>query len=210
MQFDDVKLDPAGFPMVKIGSFYINWLPVTKIQIEYFLSSITDTSYDESWYNSILDQNPRISPGDTRGDNYYKLFATGVIPRDVKRYVTWCGRGFDIPNEEQWRATLNSVNVPASEEVINQVIEQAKGERAQLLLRKLSQIAGDNSTIADHMFLRKGVMEHVYTNGGYGLMGQAASGLVGILSNPSLDKALRNQNEDARLKHIGFRLIKKG
>ena len=210
MSSEKVILDPAGFPMIKVGNLYVHWLPVTKIQIEYFLSSITDTSYDESWYNLLLDQNPRISPGDMRTDNYYKLFATGVVVRDVRRYITWCGRGFDFPSEEEWKTIFNSVNNPPYEEVFEQVIEKTKGERAQLLLRNLNSLSIGNHTIADRMLLRNGIMEHVYMNGGYGLMGQAASGLVGILSSPSLDKALRNQNENARLKHIGFRLIMKG
>lgn len=212
MQFDDVVLDPAGFPMVKIGVLYIHWLPVTKIQIEYFLCSITDTSYDESWYDLLLDQNPRISPGDARADNYHKLFATGVIPRDVKRYITWCGRGFDLPSEDEWKKVFDMLSSqPIIESDFEQLVTHAKGERAQLLIRQLNQIVTGNRKLADQMFMRNGVMEHVHTGtGNYGLMGQAAPGLVGNLSSPSLERALANRNENARLKHIGFRLVKRG
>jgi hypothetical protein len=212
MQFDDIILDPAGFPMVKVGVLYIHWLPVTKIQIEYFLCSITDTSYDESWYDLLLDQNPRISPGDARAENYHKLFATGVILRDMKRYITWCGRGFDLPNEDEWKKVFDVLSNQSSiESDFEQLVAHAKGERAQLLIRKLNQIVTGNRKLADQMFMRNGVMEHVHTGAGsYGLMGQAAPGLVGNLSSPSLERALVTRNENARLKHIGFRLVKRG
>ena len=52
------------FPLVVVPGqdFALFWLPLTKVQIEYFLSETTDSQFDRAWYDGRLRNNPRITP----------------------------------------------------------------------------------------------------------------------------------------------------
>lgn len=221
-----VKLDPIGFPMIWIErcAFYIHWLPVTKIQIEYFLSSPTNSmnEYDEAWYQNLCrNYTGRISPGQLKSGNYWRAFVTGMLPVEAKRFAIWCGRGgYDLLTVQEWMDAFRYLSqVQADPAYIEQVtaVEGLK-ERPRRLIRNLegvlqneaSQLEGARS-LADQMLMRLGVMEFVYVNeqrNTFAGLGQTHSSFFGGFITPSKGpQTLTNPAEGARMKHYGFRLI---
>lgn len=219
----NIKLDRAGFPTVFVESIgaYLHWLPVTKIQLEYYLTYTGEATYNDTWYQNVLSLNPRVSPGNINAANYWAAFATGVLPRDGLNYARWCREGYALPTADEWfNAYEYLLSVPASEDHIAQVTS-AEGlkPRVRLLLRNIEdsarqaefQLDGARS-LADQMLMRLGVMEFVYrdeqrnTYGGYG---QTHSGFFPQMEIPrrGVPQALANARDGAQLKQYGFRLI---
>ncbi|MEM7128918.1 MAG: hypothetical protein AAF702_21475 [Chloroflexota bacterium] len=224
----EIILDRAGFPMILIEplSSYIHWLPITKIQIEYFLCSTNETAFDDLWYQNVLGLNGRVSPGKIGQDNYWQAIATGIIPRDMKRFAAWCNQSsssFDIPTAEEWFTTYEYVRAIGDDKVnIDQILKQSQlTQRAKMLIENIEfstskatfELDGTR-TMADQMLMRLGVMEYVYldeqrnTYGGYG---QTNSNFFGSFETPrkNFPQTLNNPREGAPMRHYGFRLIKR-
>ncbi|MDW8300071.1 MAG: hypothetical protein RML95_12130 [Anaerolineae bacterium] len=219
-----IRLDRAGFPMLWLEplGFYIHWLPITKIQFEYFLCSAPDARFDEAWYDEILELNPRLSPSQLRRDNYWRAFLTGIKPSEVQHFAQWCGENYEIPTLEDWFEAYKYLKsqAPASDSEMQQLLSELRNERARMILKKLeteTQHAFRESqiqrTLADQMLMRLGAMEWVHTPNrrtNWGGMGQPHPLFFSMIftpdnGNPSLPN---NPNED-RLYYYGFRLIKR-
>lgn len=211
------KLDKTGFPMLWVEPInaYMHWLPITKIQIEYFLCAITDSSFDATWYDTVLSLNRRISPAYIRSDNYWQAILTGIVPLEAQRFARWCGEGYEIPSLDDWFTaykSLKSMTPKASPEM---------GElrnRTQALLTKLdfasesaTRDAGYERTLADQLLMRMGVMEWVALpehRNRWGGMGETYSKFHGDLFTPDYGQPkLPNNPENTRLSYYGFRLI---
>lgn len=219
----DIILDPIGFPLIRAGGLYVHFLPVTKIQIEYFLCSTNETAYDEAWYTEVLGFNPRISPASITPANLIGVFVTGVLPRDARSFAQWCGTTYDLPTAAQWTTiftTLNDVIIDAriAQDHIEQILSKDKlNARARTIITNIhhsisSKIsAGRTRSLSDQMLMRGGVMEYVYLNdqhNTYGGFGETKFSLF----DPSKGhpETLNNSREGARLRHYGFRLVKQG
>jgi len=223
-----IILDPINFPMIYIesGNFYMHWLPVTKIQLEYWLSSGGVNTYDARWYNEVLDYNPRVSPGFIKSDNYWGAFVTGVTPIEIKQFIAWLGRDYDIPTAGQWQLAYQHLKKEtANPQYVEQLLNVPNlNRRAKTLIKNIdisinevgtsTQMRGGR-TVADQALMRLGVMEYVYrddrrnTYGGYG---QPVGAFFGTTETPDkgYPQRLIDEQDGAKMPHYGFRLIKKG
>lgn len=222
-----IILDPAGFPLLDLPEvgFAIHWFPVTKIQVEYFLSVVNDTRYDENWYTSLLNFLPRISPGSIRPSNYWQSFITGILPAEAQRFSQWCGRGFDLPTASEWIHAYHYLHqFPASPDNIAAVFEHSPAangiqERTERLINAVERASanedhhlGEARTLADQMLMRLGVMEYVYEDeqrDTFGGLGISHPGLLPTFREAESLQSLTNRHEGLRLKQYGFRLIKR-
>src|SRR5262245_13463491 len=93
--------DRSGAPMIRVASIgaYVHWLPVTKLQFEYFLCDQPGNRFDQKWYDDVLKvhkQNEpsgtgpaRVSPAMVRRDNYYRALLTGIRPTEIAPFISW-------------------------------------------------------------------------------------------------------------------------
>jgi hypothetical protein len=220
------KLDPAGFPLVWVEDIkaYMHWLPVTKIQFEYFLCATSDSRFDAAWYDRVLNLNKRVSPGSVRESNYWQAFITGVRPSEAQRFAEWCGDGYLLPSLRDWYAAFQSLKAQPTEPDALAAMGSAHqlSERCQALLSRLEAATiaafrhleiAPSPTLADQTLLRGGVMEWVEWQGQrtrWGGMGQPNRKLHPILFNPESGKPheVINPEGDA-LHYYGFRLIQR-
>ncbi len=211
------RLDKTGFPMLWVEPIdaYIHWLPITKIQIEYFLCAITESSFDATWYDTILSLNRRISPAHIRANNYWQAFLTGIIPSEAQRFTRWCGEGYEIPSLDDWFTaykSLKAMSPKASPEM------GKLRDRTQTLISNLgsaSKVASrdveNEYTLADQMLMRMGVMEWVELpehRNRWGGMGETFPDFHGDLFTPDNgNPRLPINPENKRLSYYGFRLL---
>lgn len=217
MKFD-VFLDSTGFPMLWVDKMglYVQWLPVTKIQLEYFLCATNDTTFDENWYYQVNQFNPRIAPAQASSSNYFQTLATGIKPREGLRYAVWCGKGYDLPTASEWQEIYGLLSVEnADPDHLKQVTASAElKERPKRLLNQIGQVAQrDHKTLADQLLMNRGIMEYVYENderNSFVGLGVPHEKLVGSIRRPDNVENLTNPTEGTRMKQYGFRLIHRG
>jgi hypothetical protein len=216
------ELDRTGFPMVWVEAInsYMSWLPITKIQFEYFLCAASDSHFNANWYDNILYLNPRVSPKNIRATNYWNAILTGIMPDEVQRFARWCGEGYSIPTLEEWFTAYKTLKAlpPEPPGLIDNVGNLR--ERTRLVLSNLESanrtalIEVDyDRTLADQMLMRMGVMEWVECRdqrARWGGMGSTASRLHGNLFTPDYGQPSLPTNPDKdRLHYYGFRLIRR-
>ena len=164
------KLDSCGFPMLWISRInaYIHWIPLTKIQCEYFLTSTPDDHFNVDWYEYLLSLNPRTSIGNIRTFNYWNAFLTGITPDELIHLARWFGEGYDVPTAGDWFLVYEELSKrPAAYPTIFDEMS-ISNERIRLILNRLDTTSkllferfSLKRTLADQMFLRFGVMEWV-------------------------------------------------
>jgi len=228
-----IQLDQTGFPLIEITglNFAISWLPVTKIQFEQFMC---DTNlFDDAWYQGMLENfTPRISPGVIRLGDYWNLFMTGIMPSEAVRFANWMGREYRLPTSHEWKEALSLLaRYPALPEHVEAIItykddstKQFISERAALVCRNFeevtvadsNQLVGtDGRRLCDQMLMRLGVVEYVYEDNQMNTFsgwGQPNRRFFGGTFNPIRDTRpiqLVNRAEGTRMKHFGFRLIRR-
>lgn len=224
MSNPEIVLDRTGFPMVRISVLdaYVHWLPVTKIQFELFMAATSNSLFDSRWYDEILELNPRITPAAIRPNNYWQAFLTGITPVEAQRFAQWCGPEFALPTLEEWNTAYQELK-----ELPECQLEKLGGlgsstGRTRTLFTQLDssgrvvteQIGGYNPrTLADQMLMRLGVMEWVECTTQrvrWGGMGITHPVFYGALQNPDHGQPmLPISPETNRLRHFGFRLIKR-
>jgi hypothetical protein len=219
-----IVVDAARFPMVYIEPIqkYIHWLPVTKIQLEYFLCSTTDPEYNDTWYQQVLGFNPRISPGTVNANNYWQALLTGVMPHTARNYAKWCGRDFNLLVAHEWYTAYDYLRtIDENERYIDQILEHEKiRPRTKALIQNIEhstqQVAmqlDGRRTLADQMLMRLGVMEFVYQNdnkNSYAGYGQTNSNFFPSLDRPTAGypQQLNDPKLGTAMGHYGFRLAK--
>lgn len=224
MSNPEIVLDRTGFPMVRVVALdaYVHWLPVTKIQFEYFMAATSDGLFDSRWYDEILDLNPRITPAAVRQTNYWQAFLTGITPTEALKFAHWCGAEYALPTLDEWNAAYRELKeLPDFELNLLDGLGDLSA-RARTLLTQLNstgrivteQIGGYNPrTLADQMLMRLGVMEWVECTTQrvrWGGMGITHPAFYGALQTPDQGQPMLPINpETNRLRHFGFRLIKR-
>lgn len=222
----DIKLDPTGFPIVWVQSInaYLQWLPITKIQFEFFLCAEPNAQLDARWYDDILKLNARISPHNIATNNYWGAFLSGILPSEVEQFVRWCGAGYAIPTLDEWRKAYTFLKTqPVEPKIILTTLKQSESlklsDRAQQLLTRLEDVQQrvwrevdfNTPTQADQMFMRMGVLEWVESSelrNRWGGMGQTHQRFHGGFFTPDHGQPSRpNDPENMRLHHYGFRLL---
>lgn len=212
------KTDPVGFPMVWSPEIqaYVHWLPVTKIQFEYFLSDAPDTHFDAEWYDEILRLNPRATPRALNSANYFRALLTGVRPSEAQRFASWCGDKYRLPTEKEWTKLYKEAHAqrPAS---MRALVEKRDDRISELLkrlnssVREVSERLSGTSTRAAQMLLQFGALEWVRRGAppaSWSLQGEPLPefcGYLGDLGKPA--DALTVDPERSRLAAAGFRLV---
>lgn len=212
--------DRTRFPMYWVDGLnaYIHWLPVTKVQFEYFLCEINDSQFDEAWYDDILSLNQRVAPGSVRPNNYWHAFITGVLPNEAQRYARWCGPNYTLPTLEEWMLAYRTLKQQPTQD-INAILGLAKlNERARTLVQQLDHAPqsalknlGYPRTRSEQMLLRLGVMEWVECrnySSRWGGMGETYADFHSALFSPeSGQPRLPKDPETDRIPYYGFRLL---
>ncbi len=214
------KLDRSGFPMVWVDAIkaYMHWIPITKIQFEYFLCAAPDSHFDADWYEEVLSLNPRVTPKGIGAKNYWNAFLTGITSSEVQRFARWCGDRYTIPTLEDWFTAYKALKMlspepPGVVDSMGKVRERVRTVLTRLYSMSPTVLAevGYEQTLADQMYMRMGVMEWV--EGGaqgpqWGGMGETFPSFHGSLFSPDYGQphAPNNPDED-RLYYYGFRLI---
>lgn len=219
-----VRQDKVGFPIIWIPPLnsYIHWLPFTKIQMEYFLSETTDSTFNEDWYNVLLDSNNRVAPGSIRPDNYWQAFLTGITAVEARRVSSWYNG--ELMTAQEWQTAYRFLreSSPANFPYMRDILNLSLRPRVALMLRNLDSIVGllpryGQPTVADQCFMRGGVMEYVYeddrrnTFAGYG---QTNRDFFSTLYTPDGGTPERLAETarlgSARIYYYGFRLKVRG
>ena len=106
MQF---SFDRTGFPLIRVPEvgLDVQLLPVTKVQFERFIAE--PNSFGDTWYEEILEVNPRVSYRQFTADNREGIFITGLLPEEAVSFVRWMGDEFTLPTIEEWRAIYKAL-----------------------------------------------------------------------------------------------------
>lgn len=219
----DLRLDNTGFPMVYIASIgaYVQWLPLTKIQLEYFLAETNDAIFDEAWYREVTRLNPRIAPTQIRGNNYWQVLATGIKPREAQRYAMWCGRGYELLEARDWQQIYReATDMKYYDYNLKQMLALDNlRERPRTLIQRLSKVlpetagASNKRTWADMMLLHQGVMEYVFEDNNRNTfvgLGETNPDFVGSFRRANEPQRLNNPSEGSRMRDYGVRLVYRG
>lgn len=215
------RKDKTGFPMFwveKVG-VYLHWLPVTKIQFEFFMCDAPDNRFDATWYDTLLQLNNRVSPGSIRLNNYWRAFLTGITPGETLAFARWCGEGYHIPTLAEWNEVYKVLRVEPP--IANALAEMGSldlSPRITTLLQKIEYVStqapseyGYDRTLADQMLMRLGVMEWIESDNlqhRWGGMGETYSSFHSSLFTPNNGQPQAPKDpETQRLSYYGARLI---
>jgi hypothetical protein len=215
------EFDRTGFPMVYIDAIgaFMHWMPVTKLQFEYFMCSAPDSQFGEGWYEEILQPNPRVSPGAINASNYWRALLTNILPEEAQRFARWCGDEYEVPTLEVWSAAYKALKELPPESGVVERMGKLK-DRVRTTLNRLDsetakalRDAGYDRTLADQMLMRMGVLEWVECptqRVHWGGMGELNPRFHGFLFRPDSGQPSRPVNpENERLHYYGARLIRR-
>lgn len=218
----ELVLDSTGMPMVwieELGAF-AHWLPLTKIQLEYFLCDRPTARYDDAWYRTILSLNPRSIPGRMGGsESLPNLFATGLIPDEVREIAEWYSIGADnkdyaVPTVEEWRIIRDSMSRKTRPNIGD--VADKMSERARRLIETVDaaclQRTPNAKSAADFMLMKGGGVREwtVCRNSplGWGGMGKPNEALGGGFIRET-DEPHQPFDTMRRSREYGVRLLRR-
>lgn len=209
----EFRLDKTGFPLIYIDPLqaYVGFLSLTKIQIEYFVSSTNDAMFDEAWYQTVLGYSGRISASQTTSSNYKQLFVSGIMPREAQRVALWAGPNYNLMTSYEWVMLYDFASkAPAMPNVVD-MMESSLGvelkPRVRTVFDALANAVRAN-TLADQMLLGNGIIDYVYEDPQQTSF--TGHGWSSMLLNPREPQRLANRREGARIQNFGCRLIYRG
>ncbi len=214
-----VLLDRTRFPMIWVNALeaYISYLPVTKIQLEYFLCDRPEPRFDQKWYERLLAANERISPGKIMSDNFFKVFATGISPSDAAMFAEWMGNEteetYSLLTRNEWFDAFEELETKPALAVENFLSPEQPARVGVLLTRidaAVSKLKPADRRLVDSMLMRGGVFEWVSIEedqwGGAGMPNeQLKPGLINLAARRPKTPAQMNPAPAM----YGFRLIKR-
>jgi hypothetical protein len=218
-------IDPqTHFPLVEIPGqdFALFWLPITKVQIEYFLSETIDSQFDRAWYHERLRNNPRIMPEELIAQNLVQAFLTHITFYEARAFSKWYGKDFDLPTSEEWQRAMRTFDqIPAHSAFVEQVLNlPGLHPRARLLIRSCENALPGYQRLRDtserklshQLMLRSGILEYVYQDAAYNRCGACGSSLQsGRYDNSGQDTFLPLRHADVgdRMPKLGLRPIRR-
>jgi hypothetical protein len=212
----ELRMDPTGFPMIKLAANkYIHWLPVTKVQFEYFMCDSYDDSFDTRWYEQVLALNPRVPPGKISSRDYWRAFISGILPAEAQRFGFWCGEGYRLPSAEEWAQAYQVLSShPAQDLETSKMLEGLPSRHRELILRtdiaasEAARRMGYIRRLADQMLMRLGFLEWVANEERWGAIGEPFPDLCGNLMTPERGELVLPREPDrVRLPCLGIRLL---
>ncbi|MBM3881112.1 MAG: hypothetical protein FJ387_15550 [Verrucomicrobia bacterium] len=228
MNHNTLELDRANFPMIWVESLqaYLHWIPVTKIQFEYFLWESSFSRLDQEWLDRVYKLNPRVTPKKIGKGNYWRAFLTGVAPVEAEQYATWCGEAADglqysLPTAEEWQKAYREMQGrPCHPLEQDQAAWGRLSDRVQTLLTQLRLSLSAPKHLADQMLFDGGVLEWVSTAahadadsgwGGYGQTNRSFEFTGMYLNRLFPVKSVPKGPDDnaGRAPYNGFRLLRR-
>lgn len=207
----EVKQDKYGFPLIKIPetNIFIHWLPLTKIQIEYFLCETHKVqTFNRKWYDELLAVNNRIAPAQIEITNFVKALCTGIAPNEAKDIASSFGIEYALPSEEEWLGAKHSLVEQPTVNPKNLFSDLELTERAKIVLFKFHKITEPAENLAQQMLLEDdfGILELVQKDGEIGFIGEAHRSL-GAPGSPKKIQPLKGSKK--KISYIGTRFITK-
>lgn len=210
------------FPLVAVPGqdFALFWLPLTKVQIEYFLSETTDSQFDRAWYNERLRANPRITPEQLTAQTLWRAFLTHISFYEARVFSQWYGKGFDLPTTHEWHLAWQIfAEIPARPEYVQQILAlPTLHPRARLLVQTCEDALPTYQRLRDpaerklshQLLLSAGILEYVYQDTLYNRCGFCGSTLqTGRQGIPDLNtfQTFRDVSVGERRSNLGLRPI---
>ena len=160
----------TGFPMLALEGlpFRVSCLPLTWVQLEYFLSETADHAFDASWYQALVARTQRGSLAGLAADSVHTLFVRTLRLQEIRIICRWWeATHWFVPTKEEWMALQDvACSVPAVP--LTQFAAAAPGlnPRALRILGVLGEVSGwarrgRPPSLADQMLLCQGVHELV-------------------------------------------------
>ncbi|HVB24386.1 MAG TPA: hypothetical protein VNG51_20780 [Ktedonobacteraceae bacterium] len=219
-----VKVEPkTRFPLVVVPetNYALAWLPVTKIQIEYFLCETMDSQFDRRWYLERLKHSPRVTTEELTIDTIRQTFMTHLLFHEARTLSGWWGRDTDLPTLAEWRKALDIFDQVAAHDDFVEEVAAMPGlhPHARFLLRRVEQILSSRSyshtaqtrLFSHQLLMRSGILEYVYKDEHRDSC--VACGSLQRFSErvrpfeESFITQLRSADTGERIQHLGFRLI---
>lgn len=225
-----IEFDRAGFPMIYLDSVkaHLHWLPVTKIQFEYFLFEAGSSGLDQAWLDRLYQLNGRISPRKIGKGNYWRALMTGIAPVEAALYADWCsesdeGSEYRLPKAEQWQKAYEEAR---DRECLDwtqwsETDHPRIPDRAKTLFRQIRESlpVGEARKLADQMLFDGGVLEWVNAEsetkassewGAYGQTNRSfvVSGMYLTRLFPVRTVPKSPEDQAGRAPYYGFRLLR--
>lgn len=182
----------------------MSMLPVTKMQFETFLSQPGGLS--STWYQRILDLNPRVSAVDFANDKREGLFATGVTFEEATQFAAWADSTGRLPRQNEWQSFAQRLrSKPFTREVAAVLARCGLSTKASNLLGRLVKLVKP-TTMADLCLIRNGVFEWVHANPEPGGLGAPRDVFFPNTFDPYSDPPLKHFEQE-RSRIYGFRYL---
>ena len=199
--------EQTAFPLLEIDGldFAVGWLPVTLMQMELFLSDISNPSYNANWYlKTILKDKQRISPHKAEKGKCADLFVTNVELHEIRRVTDWFSNGvghhFSLPTSRQWQNMRDHCRRCPRLDVGS--LPNDVDPRVRVLLVRLQDVLKPVETLADQMLLGNGEIEEYVLgdDGGYS---------CGFVDRRGVSTPFKESlaHRGVRRNHLTFRLI---
>ena len=217
------SIDPrTHFPLVEVPrqDFALFWIPVTKVQIEYFLSETIDSQFNRAWYHERLRNSQRIMAENLTAQNLVQAFLTHITFYEASAFSKWYGKGFDLPTSEEWQRALQTFDQVAAHPAFVEQVLNLPGihPRARLLVQSCENALPGYQRLRDpaerrlshQLMLRSGILEYVYQDTAYNRCGACGSSLQSErYGNPSQNvfQPLRHPDVGDRMPNLGLRPI---
>jgi len=181
--------DRTGYPMIRSDALgvFVHWLPVTKLQLEWFLCDQPSNRFNQEWYERILGVHKsdpgRVSAALVTDRTYYRALATGLTPGEVEPFANWLARGdggqYELPTHKEWKILYDefAAALPIELSYVTGLTDGAGKPRltarTRALVERMNQTAmrlpglgsrgaaAATPSLADQMLMRNGVMEWV-------------------------------------------------
>lgn len=213
-------VDPrTHFPLVKVPGqdFALFWLPLTKVQIEYFLSDTLDSQFDRAWYRERLRANPRVTSEKIVAQNLAQAFLTHITFYEARVFSQWYGRGFDLPTSEEWHRALQTFEREAAQPALVEQILALPDlhPRACLLVQSCEKALPAYQRMRDpaerklshQLMMSSGIFEYVYQDTAYNRCEACGSSPLSGNAGQATTLALLRPDAGDRMANLGVRPI---
>ena len=217
------RVDPrTHFPLVEVPgqAFALFWLPLTKVQIEYFLSDTIDSQFDRAWYRERLRTNPRVASENLVAQNLMQAFITDITFYEARVFSQWHGRGYDLPTTEEWHQALHTFEtVAAHPSFVEQIMALSDlHPRARLLVQACEKALPTYQRMRDlaerrlshQLMMSTGILEYVYQDATHTRCEACGSSLQVMrsgLPGQNTTMALQHPDQGDRMAALGVRPV---
>lgn len=207
-------IDRSGFPLIYVEPLeaFVHLFPITKAQFERFLAEDNPPEWSDTAYGQLLACNPRTAPDQIRPRPYEQMLLTGIVPEEVPAFARWLGQEYELLDLDEWctaRRWLAGQQATAPPpDLTAQGLSIMAGQTWQALLSETQA-----ATLLDLSLMVNGIVEWVYNPAAvrpaqqYVGMGLPRSSF--FHTTKAEDEPLRPIDTTRRMRHFGFRLIRR-